>query len=243
MKKQFRSFTESRNLINQFGLTSYSQWKKFIKSKDFPQNIPRYPDDTFKNKGWTNWGDFLGTKNIATKNIEFLDFPSARKFVRGLNLKTRIEWDYFRKSSKRPPFIPTNPNRTYKDKGWQHFSDWIGTGKKSKKEKHEQFLSFVQSREFVRKLGLSGEQKWRVYLKSNDKPENIPSDPNAFYKKEWTSWGDFLGTGNLSPTEIHLSYLLLYYGRFADLWQDADPELQPRVEAARRAITSLSSDR
>jgi len=90
MKKQFRSFTESRNLINQIGLTSYSQWKKFINSQDFPQDIPRYPDDAFKNKGWTNWGDFLGTKNIATKNIEFLDFPSARKFVRGLNLKTRI---------------------------------------------------------------------------------------------------------------------------------------------------------
>ena len=36
---------------------------------------------------------------------------------------------------------------------------------------------------------------------------------------------------------------LLYYGRFVELWQDADPELQPRVEAARRAIAVLSSDR
>ncbi len=36
---------------------------------------------------------------------------------------------------------------------------------------------------------------------------------------------------------------LLYYGRFVELWQDADPELQPRVEAARRAIEALSPDR
>ncbi len=36
---------------------------------------------------------------------------------------------------------------------------------------------------------------------------------------------------------------LLSYGRFVELWQDADPELQPRVEAARRAIEALSSDR
>ena len=34
-----------------------------------------------------------------------------------------------------------------------------------------------------------------------------------------------------------------YYGRLIDLWKDADPELQPRVDAARRAIAALSSDR
>jgi tetratricopeptide (TPR) repeat protein len=34
-----------------------------------------------------------------------------------------------------------------------------------------------------------------------------------------------------------------YYRRFLDLWADADPELQPQVEAARRAIEALSTDR
>jgi DNA-binding SARP family transcriptional activator len=33
-----------------------------------------------------------------------------------------------------------------------------------------------------------------------------------------------------------------YYGKLVDLWKDADPELQPRVEAARRAIEALSPD-
>jgi tetratricopeptide (TPR) repeat protein len=32
----------------------------------------------------------------------------------------------------------------------------------------------------------------------------------------------------------------LYYGRFVELWEDADPDLQPRVEAARRAMERLS---
>jgi tetratricopeptide (TPR) repeat protein len=32
----------------------------------------------------------------------------------------------------------------------------------------------------------------------------------------------------------------LYYGRFVELWEDADPDLQPRVEAARRAIERLT---
>jgi len=34
-----------------------------------------------------------------------------------------------------------------------------------------------------------------------------------------------------------------HYGRFVELWQDADPELQPRVEAARRAMELVSRDR
>jgi tetratricopeptide (TPR) repeat protein/TolB-like protein len=32
----------------------------------------------------------------------------------------------------------------------------------------------------------------------------------------------------------------LYYGRFIELWEDADSDLQPRVEAARRAVERLS---
>ena len=31
-------------------------------------------------------------------------------------------------------------------------------------------------------------------------------------------------------------------GKLVDLWKDADPELQPRVEAARRAMEALSPD-
>ncbi len=35
---------------------------------------------------------------------------------------------------------------------------------------------------------------------------------------------------------------IYYYGKLVDLWKDADPELQPRVEAARRAMSALSPD-
>jgi tetratricopeptide (TPR) repeat protein len=31
-----------------------------------------------------------------------------------------------------------------------------------------------------------------------------------------------------------------YHGKFVDLWKDADPDLQPRVEAARRALEALA---
>jgi eukaryotic-like serine/threonine-protein kinase len=36
---------------------------------------------------------------------------------------------------------------------------------------------------------------------------------------------------------------VLYYQRFIELWNDADPELQPRVDAARRALARIAADR
>ena len=33
-----------------------------------------------------------------------------------------------------------------------------------------------------------------------------------------------------------------YYNRFIDLWKDADPELQPRVEAVKQRLARLVSE-
>jgi len=48
--------------------------------------------------------------------------------------------------------------------------------------------------------------------------------------------------GDLYEQRADTARAILYYGKFVDLWKDADPELQPRVEAARRAIDALSPD-
>lgn len=34
-----------------------------------------------------------------------------------------------------------------------------------------------------------------------------------------------------------------HYAQFIELWEDADPDLQPQVEEARRAIEALIPDR
>jgi hypothetical protein len=34
-----------------------------------------------------------------------------------------------------------------------------------------------------------------------------------------------------------------YYGRFVELWADADPDLQPRVEAARARLEEIVRER
>jgi hypothetical protein len=48
--------------------------------------------------------------------------------------------------------------------------------------------------------------------------------------------------GDLYEQRGDTAKAVYYYGKLVDLWKDADPELQPRVEAARRAIEALSPD-
>ena len=55
------------------------------------------------------------------------------------------------------------------------------------------------------------------------------------------SWYPFVlrRLGQLHESLGHRDEAIDYYRQFIDLWKDADPELQPQVEAARAAFASL----
>ena len=55
------------------------------------------------------------------------------------------------------------------------------------------FREFSDARDFVRKLGLQSNREWRKYLKSVEKPDDIPAAPDKIYKKEWKGYSDWLG--------------------------------------------------
>lgn len=63
------------------------------------------------------------------------------------------------------------------------------------RKNREIFCSFKIAKEHVRKLQLKNCEEYAQWSK-HSRPEMIPSSPNQFYKNEWTSWGDYLGTNN-----------------------------------------------
>lgn len=63
---------------------------------------------------------------IKNENSTFLLFEEAREFARSLKLKSENEWREYKKSGKKPDFIPAKPEMVYKDKGWKGFKDWLG---------------------------------------------------------------------------------------------------------------------
>ena len=64
----------------------------------------------------------------------------------------------------------------------------------------KEFRSFKDARQFVISQHLKNNKEWKLFIKLNKKPNDIPSNPDSVYKdKGWISWGDFLGTGSIGP--------------------------------------------
>ena len=62
------------------------------------------------------------------------------------------------------------------------------------------WMPFEEARDYVRGLGLKNVYAWLNYCKSNNILKDIPISPDSVYNKlGWVSWGDWLGSGNISP--------------------------------------------
>ena len=197
--REFRSFGEAREFARSLNLKTGDEWRDYCDKGKKPDDIPAWPNQTYKDKGWKGMGDWLGTGNIAATLREFRSFGEAREFARSLNLKNFIQWKEYCTSGKRPDDIPANPDQTYKDKGWISLGDWLGTDNIS--PRLIEFRTFEKAREFARSLNLKSGDEWKGYCKSGKKPDDIPATPFKVYKdKGWKGMGDWLGTGNIAAT-------------------------------------------
>jgi superfamily II DNA or RNA helicase len=197
---QFRSYLpykEARAFVHELGLKNQADWKAYCRSGNRPDYIPSNPWRVYKGQGWIDDGDWLGTGKIANKNKSFWSFEKARAYVRKLKLKNQPGWAAYCTSGNRPPEIPTNPSKTYKNQGWIDYGDWLGTGRVANRDKT--FWPFEKARAYVRKLELQDRHEWRKYCRTNKMPPEIPSCPERTYKsKGWTDYGDWLGTGTVA---------------------------------------------
>ena len=182
----WRSFEEARGFARSLGLESSTEWQEWRKSGERPADIPSNPNIVYKEEGWLSWGDFLGYEAVV-----WLPFDEARDYARRLGLKSHEEWREWRKSGKRPPDIPSNPDKVYKGKGWKSYGDFLGF---NEGYVPKEWRSFDEARDYARRLGLKSQKKWKEWSKSGERPPDIPSHPNEAYEEEgWLSWGDFLG--------------------------------------------------
>jgi hypothetical protein len=197
---QYRPFREARAFVRALKLKGQKEWYAYCKSGNKPDDIPSSLPGTYKNKGWISWGDWLDTGRVADKNKVFRPFEEARNYVRNLGMKNMKEWQAYAKSGNKPNDIPSSPLSLYKNK-FKGFGDWLGTGTVAPKDKV--YRPFKEAREFVRALEVKGDQDWRRYCKSGNKPDDIPANPNIVYKNNgYVDLGNFLGTGTIATQKI-----------------------------------------
>ena len=149
--------------------------------------------------------DFAEQLNIRIweklSRFNWMPFEEAREYVQTLKLVNGSDWQEYCKSEKKPKNIPNSPNYVYKDKGYTHMGDWLGTGRVP--EVFRVYLEFETARNFVHNLKLKNGKEWQAYCKSGLKPENIPIAPASHYKnKGWVSLGDWLGNGVVAARKM-----------------------------------------
>jgi len=195
-KKVFWNLHDARKFVHSLNIKNQKQWKEYTKSNNFPDYLPVSPDQIYKDKGWKNFGDWLGTKFIASQNREYLSYAEARNFIHSLKLKSFKEWQKYCKSGKKPENIPTAVHRIYKNEGWIDMIDWLGIERKRPIVK---YLNYEEAKNYINKQKITNVYSWKAYLKSNMLPSNIPADPKNYYaNKGWKGFEDWLGINSLS---------------------------------------------
>ena len=206
--RKFRSFVDAKKFAQKLRINSQTQWKKYDKTK-FPKDIPSDPSRVYK-KEWTGWGDFLGTGRVGNKDRKYRSYKDAKKFARSLKFNGAHEWKIYAKSGKKPYNIPADPQKSYKE--FTTWGDFLGTGNIA--NQNRKFRSYDKTKKFAQSQNVKSISEWRTFCKSGKKPEDIPSNPQETYKKEWKGWGDFLGTGIIAQSQIAKTYLS---------WKEAKP--------------------
>ena len=140
--------------------------------------------------GVVHW---LGSGGIK-KTSKFLPFAEALTFARSLNLASQKEWKVWCKEGRRPPNVPSAPDATYKDHGWQGWGHWLDSSNLHTK----QFLPFDEALAVARSLGLANNFEWLQWCKEGMRPPNVPADPSCTYKDGgWQGWVHWLGSSGI----------------------------------------------
>ena len=183
-QKKFLPFLEAQAKARLAGISSAAQYIEW--QKDHP-DMPSHPDQTYKAQ-WKGWGYFLGTGRVIGGKEDFLSFEKAREKTRLAGILSRAQYKEWQKDH---PDMPSHPDQFYKGQ-WPGWGDFLGTGRVYKRR--EDILPFLEAREKVRLAGISTERQYRIWKKNHP---DMPSNPNRAYPDQWTSWGDFLGTGRI----------------------------------------------
>ena len=195
--KIWLDFEEARKLVRALGLQSATDYRYYSKVGKLPEGIPANPEKVYKDDLWSGFGDFLGTGTIAPNYRKYLPFEEARAFAKALNLPNSSAWFEYAKHNGLPDNIPAVPAKVYKHDGWLGFEHWLGKSSWPKDLEHSR--PFEEARKFVRNLKLKNSTEWRRFIKSGQKPEDIPAYPDRVYKDVgWVGIPDWLGVYNVA---------------------------------------------
>jgi hypothetical protein len=79
---KFRPYRQAAAFVQSLGLRSQNEWRQYCRRAlcgrgRRPDDIPAAPDQTYRNDGWLNWGEWLGTGTVAPQ-LRWLVSPDGQ---------------------------------------------------------------------------------------------------------------------------------------------------------------------
>ena len=179
------SYEEAEFIVQKHKFSTQRQFYNWANNQ-VEYKIPLFPNKSYENGGWKDWGTFLGNN----KTREYADIVDAKNWAKKSGIKSAKDWKNKKKNNQLPKGIPGHPQVVYKNKGWISWADFLGTDN----HREADYLEFEEAREYIRLQKLENTRFWKQWSKTH-RPSNIPGTPDVIYKeKGWISWADFLGT-------------------------------------------------
>jgi len=132
--RRFRSFVAARRLVRGLGLRNMAEYRAWCQGRrpdlpPRPADVPTNPQRTYASE-WRGNRDWFGTEGRRRTHRRWAEFEPARRFARGLGLRTWTEWRAWCRADRpdlppRPDWMPTNPWSTYRE-CWRGMPDWLG---------------------------------------------------------------------------------------------------------------------
>ena len=124
-------------------------------------------------------------------------YEEAKKYAQSLKINNGKYWKKHTKSKDFPSDIPKSPDAFYK-KYWKSWGDFLGT--EFIANYLRKYRSYEQAKKYVQLLKFKNYKEWKNYCRTNNKPKDIPHNPQNVYKN-FVSYTDFLGTKYIYPTK------------------------------------------
>ena len=135
---------------------------------------------------------------MSRPKTDWIPYELVKPWVHKLRLPNYKAWLEYATTHKLPEGVPQNPQMTYED--YISDADFLG---------HKDYITYSEAQRYVHSLKLKSYNDWLQWYDKN-KPSFLPKYPDqiAGYRSNWTSWGDFLGTGTIAYYKrIYRSFL------------------------------------
>ncbi len=174
-KPESYTYEEAKVVTQALGIKSSTG---YFKRYGEDSKLPSRPDKIYNSSGWINWSHFLGNRIKP----ESYAYDEARLRVQELGIQASDEYG---NRYKEDPRLPRNPDRTYKDKGWINWFNFLG------KDIKPEFYTYDEASLVTQALRIKSQSE---YFKRYREDPKLPSAPGVIYKgKGWISWSHFFG--------------------------------------------------